>query len=82
MPYWRDKTGREVDFVVVRNRDLVDAMECKWDASEFDPAGLKAFRSIYPKGNNYLVCPLSVPPYIKQAGSLEIKVCDPSGIAT
>ena len=27
---WRDKTGREVDFVVVRNRDEVDAIECKW----------------------------------------------------
>jgi hypothetical protein len=60
----------------------VDALECKWDASEFDPAGLKAFRAIYPKGNNYLVCPSSVPPYLKQAGSLEVKVCDPAGIVT
>jgi predicted AAA+ superfamily ATPase len=80
--YWRDKTGREVDFVIVRNRDEVDALECKWDASEFDPAGLKAFRAIYPNGNNYLVCPSSVPPYLKQAGSLEVKVCDPAGIVT
>ena len=48
--YWRDKTGREVDFVIVRDRDQVDAIECKWDASEFDPAGLKAFRALYPKG--------------------------------
>jgi hypothetical protein len=55
-----------VDFVIVRNRDLVDAIECKWDSSEFDPAGLKAFRTLYPKGNNYLVCPLTVPPYLKQ----------------
>ena len=30
--YWRDKTGREVDFVIVRNRDQVDAIECKWDS--------------------------------------------------
>jgi uncharacterized protein len=80
--YWRDKTGREVDFVIVRNRDQVDAIECKWDPTEFDPAGLKAFRSLYPKGNNYLVCPLSIPAYLKQAGTQVVKVCDPSGIAT
>ena len=80
--YWRDKTGREVDFVIVRDRDQVDAIECKWDASEFDSAGLKAFRALYPKGNNYLISPLTVPSYLKQAGHLEIKVCDPSGIAT
>ena len=80
--YWRDKTGREVDFVIVRDRDQVDAIECKWDASEFDSAGLKAFRALYPKGNNYLISPLTLPSYLKQAGNLEIKVCDPSGIAT
>ena len=43
---------------------------------------MKAFRALYPKGNNYLVSPLTVPSYLKQAGKLEIKVCDPSGIAT
>ena len=43
---------------------------------------LKAFRTLYPKGNNYLVCPVGVPPYLKQAGNLEVKVCDPAGIAT
>ena len=79
--YWRDKSGCEVDFVIVRNRDQVDAIECKWDLSEFDPRGLKAFRTRYPNGNNFLVCPLSGPSYLKSAGSAEIKVCDPSGIA-
>ena len=29
--YWRDTSGREVDFVIRRNRDEVDAIECKWD---------------------------------------------------
>ncbi len=55
-------------------------VECKWDPSEFDAAGLKAFRALYPKGVNYLVSPLAVLSYFKQAGDLEIKVCDPSGI--
>jgi uncharacterized protein len=80
--YWRDKAGRELDFVIVRNRDRLDAIECKWDPAEFDPAGLKAFRALYPKGDNYLVSPVTLSPYFKQAGDLEIQVCDPSGIAT
>src|SRR3990167_8783975 len=27
--YWRDRNGREVDFVLARRRDEVDAVECK-----------------------------------------------------
>jgi hypothetical protein len=79
--FWRDKSGREVDFVIVRDRDQVDALECKWDPSEFDPTGLKAFRERYPRGTNYLISPLSVPAYPKQAGGLELLTCEPSGIA-
>ena len=78
--FWRDKTGREVDFIIVRNRDEVDAIECKWDPAQFDPAGLNAFRTLHPKGANYLVCPLSVPAYIKRSGAMELKVCDPTGL--
>lgn len=78
--YWRDKTGREVDFILAHGRDRVDAVECKWDASELDPAGLKAFRSRYPQGKNYVVAPLTVPAYLKEAGGLEIRVCDPSDL--
>lgn len=78
--YWRDKAGREVDFVIVRNRDQVDTIECKWDASEFDAAGLKAFRALYPQGNNYLVSPLSVPAYLKRIGTLEVEVCNPASM--
>lgn len=78
--YWRDKAGREVDFVIVRNRDEVDAIECKWDPAQFAPAGLQTFRSWYPRGANYLVCPLSVPAYSKRYGTLMVKVCDPAGI--
>lgn len=78
--YWRDKTGREVDFVIAHSRDQVDAIECKWDASEFDVAGLKAFRALYPQGNNYLVSPLSVPAYLKHISTLEVKVCNPANM--
>lgn len=80
--YWRDKTGREVDFVLVRGRNRIDAVECKWDATAFDPASLTVFRSHYPVGRNYLVAPLSGPPYSRRVGKLEVIVCRPDGMGT
>src|SRR3989338_109317 len=78
--YWRDKAGREVDFVLARRRDQVDAIECKWNPSDFDPSGLKVFRSYYPKGENYIVSPLMGETYLKKFGELTVKICNPSGI--
>ena len=76
--YWRDKSGCEVDFVMVRRRDQVDAIECKWDPGAFDGAGLKVFRSCYPKGHNFLVSPSGDPPHVRRYGQLEVTVCTPS----
>ncbi len=73
--YWRDKAGNEVDFVRPRGRDAVDAYECKWSAAEFEPAALKVFREYYPKGNNYLLTPLTGRAYVKKVQSLELTVC-------
>jgi predicted AAA+ superfamily ATPase len=80
--YWRDKAGREVDFVLVRGRDLVDAVECKWDATAFDASSLKVFRSHHPKGRNCLVTPLDGPAYAKRLGELVVTVCSPDRIGT
>ena len=77
--YWRDTAGREIDFVLVRNRDRVDAIECKWDPSQFDPAAIKVFRTYYPKGGNYLLSPLTIPGYLKKVSGLDIYVCNPEG---
>lgn len=78
--YWRDKAGREVDFVLAGRRDQIDAIECKWNPSDFDPSALKVFRSYYPKGKNYLVAPLPGEPYLKKFGKLTVRICNPSGI--
>jgi predicted AAA+ superfamily ATPase len=78
--YWRDKAGREVDFVLAHRRDEVDAIECKWDPASFDSAALRLFRSYYPKGRNYLVTPSGDPGYVRRYGKLEIRVCTPSGL--
>ena len=42
--YWRDKQGREVDFVLTHRRDEVDAIECKWHSVAFDSTALQVFR--------------------------------------
>jgi hypothetical protein len=76
--YWRDKAGREVDFVLAHRRDEVDALECKWDSRSFDSAALQVFRSYYPNGRNFLVTPSGDPAYTKAFGNLEVRVCTPS----
>jgi predicted AAA+ superfamily ATPase len=78
--YWRDASGREVDFVIPRDREKVDAIECKWDPEKLDPAAIKLFRSYYPKGDNYLVSPLSIAGYAKKAAGLDLYVCNPDGL--
>ncbi|MBI5409816.1 MAG: ATP-binding protein [Nitrospirae bacterium] len=80
--YWRDTSGREIDFVIIRDRDNVDAVECKWDSSSFDPAAIQTFRLYYPKGNNYLICPLSTPGFFKKAAGIEVFICNPDGWLT
>lgn len=48
--FWRDKQQREVNFVVPRGCDAVDAIECQWNPAAFEPRGLLAFRELYLKG--------------------------------
>ncbi len=76
--YWRDKAGREVDFVLSRRRDEVDAIECKWDPGSFEPSALEVFRQAYPSGRNYLVTPSGDPAYVRQFGRMEVRICTPS----
>lgn len=78
MHYWRDKSGREVDFVLTRRRGEVDAIECKWSRDTFDPSALSVFRRAYPKGRNYLVTPAADTAYTKRHGDLEVTVCTPA----
>lgn len=54
--YWRDKRRHEVDFVLPRRRGGPVAVECKWSADGFEGRGLRAFRTAYPNGKNFIVC--------------------------
>ena len=78
--YWRDRSGREVDFVLAHGRDRVDAIECKWDPSAFDGRALAAFRQHYPAGSNYLVTPSGSPGYVTGVRGHEVRVCTPSAL--
>lgn len=55
--YWRDKSGREIDFIVPRERKQIDVVECKINPDSFNIKNLIEFRSIYPEGRNYVVSP-------------------------
>ncbi len=76
--YWRDKEGCKVDFIMARNRNQVDVIECKWDPGAFDSRALKLFRRYYPHGRNFLVTPSGIPAHTRRHGDLEVKVCTPS----
>jgi len=75
--FWRDKQQREVDFVIPRGREAVDAIECKWSLDSFETRGLAAFRALYPKGRNYVVCPMSGKGYEQVRGGLQIVFLSP-----
>jgi len=79
--YWRDKQGREVDFVLPRKRDDVDAIECKWNPGAFDSTSLHVFRKSHPKGRNYLLTPSAGKAYQKQIGDLKVTVCTPAELS-
>ena len=70
--YWRDKQQREVDFVVPRARDAVDAIECKWSRGDFTTRGLAALRAAYPKGRNLVVTSDPEPPAQQRRGQFEV----------
>ncbi len=73
--YWQDKSRREVDFVVRRPRDHVDLFECKIDPERVTTTAMEAFRSLYPRGGNYLVTPSAKSPYRVRRGGLVITIC-------
>ena len=66
--YWRDKRGHEIDFVLAHRGGSTTAIECKWQAAAFDSRNLKAFRSRYPAGDNFVVTDDVVASYVRDYG--------------
>jgi predicted AAA+ superfamily ATPase len=71
--YWRDKSGREVDFVIKGGREQSKAIECKINPDRYDPSQLVLFRSLYPGGKNYVVSPNIKSSYERRHGKLKVE---------
>ena len=74
--YWRDKSGREVDFVMKGSGQQVDTIECKINPDRFDFNSLAVFRANYPEGRNYVVSPVVKTPYQQRFGKLVVRYCN------
>ena len=73
--YWRDKSDREVDFILQDRNNRLHAIECKINPDHFEPRSLLAFREIYPQGGNFIVSPLVKEAYTRQIRTTSITVC-------
>jgi hypothetical protein len=71
--FWRDKSGREVDFVIKRGAQYVDAIECKINPDRFEPDSTAAFRESYAEGDNYVISPYIKTPYQRRYGELTVR---------
>ena len=73
--YWRDKSRREVDFVVRRGQGRVDVVECKVNPDRLDTTAVETFRGLYPEGENFIVSPAVKTPYRIRRGGRVMTVC-------
>jgi len=67
--YWRDKSGREIDFVIKGKGQKVTVIECKINPDSFTTVNLEVFRSLYDEGVNYVVSPNVKTPYQRRYGN-------------
>jgi predicted AAA+ superfamily ATPase len=82
LQYWRDKHGHEVDFIMRSRSGAVTAVECKWQAGEFNPRSLASFRRVYPGGANYVVGHDVGRSYSKRFDDLEVQFVSLSSLCT
>ena len=80
--YWRDKSRREVDFVVRRGEGHVDLVACEIDPYALDPGPSMLFRSRYAVGANYIVTPAVSAPYRIRHDLLTFTVCSTAHLAS
>jgi uncharacterized protein len=70
--FWRDESGREIDFVIPQTRNRIDTIECKWNADAFEPDNLLRFRESYKTGRNIVVTANVTEPYTRRMKGFEI----------
>lgn len=72
--FWRDKSKREIDFVIPTPDHTTWAIECKWNEENWDPSGFQAFRTLHPNGRNIVVCPFVTRALKRTFGRLDIDI--------
>lgn len=70
--YWKDKSNRELDFVVQIAENEFHAIECKVDPDAFTSKSLTAFRARYPSGRNFVVSPFTMREYSRNIDGLKV----------
>ncbi len=80
--YWQDKSHREIDFVIRRERDRIDIMECKINPDKLNVVPVLAFRKLYPKGENMIISPVVKKPYRIRRSDLVFKMCSTRDISS
>lgn len=78
--FWRDKSDREVDFVVPASARRVDAIEAKVNPDKADPEHLAVFRQAYPVGRNFVVSPGVREAYDRRLGRLVARIVSLRGL--
>ena len=73
--YWRDKSGREIDFIIRGKSKSVHTLECKINPDNFNTNSLKIFRGLYPEGNNLVVCPFVSEIYFQKINGYPVVFC-------
>ena len=70
--YWRDKSNREVDFVLPKSDGRVDIIECKINPDYLSTIPIKSFQEIYPKGLNICYSPYIQDTYSSRKNNLRV----------
>jgi predicted AAA+ superfamily ATPase len=76
--FWRDKSFREIDFILPAGRGTCDAIECKWNPDHFSPDHLHEFRRLYPKGRNLVASPGIGHAYRRHFGGMDVLFASPA----
>ena len=74
MRYWRDKRGREIDFIWARPGKPVVAIECKWSTNNIDGKPFSVFRKSYAEGPNLVVLPYIDKPYTIREQGVDLEI--------
>ena len=79
--YWRDKSGREIDFIVRGQNGSIHTLECKINPDNFNTDALNKFRKLYPTGKNLVVSPYIEDVYTQKIKDFPITFCSTDSLS-